>query len=261
MPTDDELEIPEFLRRKPGEIQSPEAHAAAIRKLGWDKLEPTAAGWAPPKPTLSESEAEYLRAQAEAERIRKHNRFAKLRERTTDQSDPLVAEGGRLVRLSVVMARRKRRYNQALLEYARWKGLPLPEIQSADTVTPPHRRPRRKKRPVARRTRRNPVNKSRVERAPRDPNAPRQMRTRKGKDPAAKLIKPVPRGGTLGKVVGWLLANPGRPLAEVCKATDRTDQLMSAHLVVMHRTHGLGYRWDGDAITVLLPAGCTDPLA
>jgi hypothetical protein len=76
---------------------------------------------------------------------------------------------------------------------------------------------------------------------------------------AERLIKPVPRNSGKGKVLQWMLDNPGSSVKALQVDLDLKKTIVGAHLFLLHRDHGIGQSYDGDAVTVVLPEGCTNP--
>jgi hypothetical protein len=82
---------------------------------------------------------------------------------------------------------------------------------------------------------------------------------RPDREVAPKLIKPVPRKSAKGKVLQWMLDNPGSSVKALQVDLDLKKTIVGAHLFLLHRDHGIGQTYDGDAVTAVLPEGCTNP--
>lgn len=76
---------------------------------------------------------------------------------------------------------------------------------------------------------------------------------------AVALIKPVPRKSAKGRVLQWLIDHPGQSVKALQVDLDLKKTIVGAHLFLLHRDHGIGQMFDGDAVTVQMPAGCNNP--
>lgn len=74
------------------------------------------------------------------------------------------------------------------------------------------------------------------------------------------LLKPVKRGSKRGLILEFFLPQP-RSIREAMAEFGTTRSNVLSHLFVLQRDHGIGYSLQGDAASVLLPPGCSDPFS
>lgn len=74
------------------------------------------------------------------------------------------------------------------------------------------------------------------------------------------LLKPVKRESKRGKVLQFFLPQP-RSIREAMAEFGYSRSNVLSHLFILQKDHGIGYTLTGDAATITLPAGCTDPFA
>lgn len=74
------------------------------------------------------------------------------------------------------------------------------------------------------------------------------------------LLKPVKRGSKRGLILQFFLPQP-RSIREAMAEFGYSRSNVLSHLFILQRDHGIGYTLTGDAATIMLPAGCTDPFA
>ncbi|UUV44815.1 hypothetical protein RCRUDOLPH_48 [Rhodobacter phage RcRudolph] len=74
------------------------------------------------------------------------------------------------------------------------------------------------------------------------------------------LLKPVKRESKRGKVLEFFLPQP-RSIREAMAEFSTTRSNVLSHLFILQKDHGIGYTLTGDAASIQLPAGCTDPFA
>lgn len=74
------------------------------------------------------------------------------------------------------------------------------------------------------------------------------------------LLKPVKKESKRGKVLEFFLPQP-RSIREAMAEFSTTRSNILSHLFILQKDHGIGYSLTGDAATIMLPAGCTDPFA
>lgn len=76
---------------------------------------------------------------------------------------------------------------------------------------------------------------------------------------AMSLKKPVPRNCGKGRILEWLLANPGGSVLAMQADLDMKKAVVNAQLFILHDVHGIGQNYKGDAVTVVLPPNCENP--
>lgn len=87
---------------------------------------------------------------------------------------------------------------------------------------------------------------------------PDKPRGGKEVDTVLGLLKPVKRKGRRGEVLAFFL--PGaRSIREAMAEFGVTRSNLLSQLYLLNKDHGIGYTLTGDAATITLPAGCTDP--
>lgn len=74
------------------------------------------------------------------------------------------------------------------------------------------------------------------------------------------LLKPVKKESKRGQVLQFFLPQP-RSIREAMAEFGTTRSNILSHLFILQKEHGIGYSLAGDAATITLPAGCTDPFA
>lgn len=74
------------------------------------------------------------------------------------------------------------------------------------------------------------------------------------------LLKPVKRESKRGKVLEFFLPQP-RSIREAMAEFGYSRSNVLSHLFILQKDHGIGYTLTGDAATITLPPGCTDPFA
>lgn len=74
------------------------------------------------------------------------------------------------------------------------------------------------------------------------------------------LLKPVKRESKRGLVLQFFLPAP-RSIREAMAEFGTTRSNVLSHLFILQKDHGIGYSLAGDAATITLPPGCTDPFA
>lgn len=74
------------------------------------------------------------------------------------------------------------------------------------------------------------------------------------------LLKPVKPESKRGQVLAFFLPQP-RSIREAMAEFGTTRSNILSHLFILQKDHGIGYSLSGDAATILLPEGCTDPYA
>lgn len=74
------------------------------------------------------------------------------------------------------------------------------------------------------------------------------------------LLKPVKKGSKRGLVLDFFLPQP-RSIREAMAEFSTTRSNILSHLFILQKDHGIGYTLTGDAASIQLPAGCTDPFA
>lgn len=74
------------------------------------------------------------------------------------------------------------------------------------------------------------------------------------------LLKPVKKESKRGLVLQFFLPQP-RSIREAMAEFSTTRSNILSHLFILQKDHGIGYSLTGDAATIMLPAGCTDPFA
>lgn len=72
------------------------------------------------------------------------------------------------------------------------------------------------------------------------------------------LLKPVKPDSKRGLVLAFFLPQP-RSIREAMAEFGYTRSNVLSHLFILQKDHGIGYELVGDAATIKLPAGCTDP--
>lgn len=87
---------------------------------------------------------------------------------------------------------------------------------------------------------------------------PDKPRGGKEVDEVLGLLKPVKRSGRRGQVLAFFLAGP-RSIREAMAEFGVTRSNLLSQLYLLNKDHGIGYTLTGDAATITLPAGCTDP--
>lgn len=75
---------------------------------------------------------------------------------------------------------------------------------------------------------------------------------------ALGLLKPVKRSGRRGQVLAFFLQGT-RSAREAMAEFGVTRSNLLSQLYLLQKDHGIGYALVGDAVSVTLPAGCTDP--
>jgi len=84
-------------------------------------------------------------------------------------------------------------------------------------------------------------------------------RKRKDKRAADRLLAPVDGSKQIGRVLRWLLSNPGKSVKVLAIDLDIPTHSMRAAFSILSNKHGIGLTYDGDGVTATLPKGCTDP--
>ena len=74
------------------------------------------------------------------------------------------------------------------------------------------------------------------------------------------LLKPVKRESKRGLVLQFFLPQP-RSIREAMAEFGYSRSNVLSHLFILQKDHGIGYTLTGDAASITLPAGCTDPFA
>lgn len=74
------------------------------------------------------------------------------------------------------------------------------------------------------------------------------------------LLKPVKRESKRGLVLQFFLPKP-RSIREAMAEFGYSRSNVLSHLFILQKDHGIGYTLTGDAASITLPAGCTDPFA
>lgn len=74
------------------------------------------------------------------------------------------------------------------------------------------------------------------------------------------LLKPVKPNSKRGLVLAFFLPQP-RSIREAMAEFGYSRSNVLSHLFILQKDHGIGYNLTGDAATILLPEGCTDPFA
>ena len=72
------------------------------------------------------------------------------------------------------------------------------------------------------------------------------------------LLKPVKPESKRGLVLKFFLPQP-RSIREAMAEFSTTRSNILSHLFILQKDHGIGYSLTGDAASIMLPAGCTDP--
>ncbi|UFK26636.1 hypothetical protein [Roseobacter phage RDJL3] len=83
---------------------------------------------------------------------------------------------------------------------------------------------------------------------------------RHGKPVADTLLRPVNSSSKRGQVCAFFLEDGSGSIREAMAKFDMTRSGVLTHLHGLHKDHGLGYVLQGDMATIMLPAGCTDPM-
>jgi len=83
---------------------------------------------------------------------------------------------------------------------------------------------------------------------------------RHGKPVADTLLRPVKSSSKRGQVCAFFMADGTGSLREAMAKFDMSRSGVLTHLHGLHKDHGLGYVLQGDMATLMLPAGCTDPM-
>lgn len=83
---------------------------------------------------------------------------------------------------------------------------------------------------------------------------------RHGKPVANALLRPVKSSSKRGQVCAFFLEDGSGSIREAMAKFDMTRSGVLTHLHGLHKDHGLGYVLQGDLATIMLPAGCTDPM-
>lgn len=83
---------------------------------------------------------------------------------------------------------------------------------------------------------------------------------RRKNKPAGTLV-PVRRKVQLGKVLDWVLTHPGQSVKAMAVDINVLPHSARAALSQLNTKHGIGFQYDGDGVTALLPKGCKDPFA
>lgn len=74
------------------------------------------------------------------------------------------------------------------------------------------------------------------------------------------LLKPVKRDSKRGLVLAFFLPQP-RSIREAMAEFGYSRSNVLSHLFILQKDHGIGYSLAGDAATITLPPGCSDPFA
>lgn len=74
------------------------------------------------------------------------------------------------------------------------------------------------------------------------------------------LLKPVKKDSKRGLVLQFFLPQP-RSIREAMAEFGYSRSNVLSHLFILQKDHGIGYTLTGDAATITLPPGCTDPFA
>lgn len=86
-----------------------------------------------------------------------------------------------------------------------------------------------------------------------------EEKTRGGKEAdVLGLLKPVKRDGRRGQVLSFFLGGT-RAVREAMAEFGVTRSNLLSQLYLLQKDHGIGYTLVGDACTITLPPGCTDP--
>lgn len=94
----------------------------------------------------------------------------------------------------------------------------------------------------------------------KESDEPEKPRGGKAADDILGLLKPVKRESKRGKVLEFFLPQP-RSIREAMAEFGYSRSNVLSHLFILQKDHGIGYALTGDAATITLPAGCTDPFA
>lgn len=100
---------------------------------------------------------------------------------------------------------------------------------------------------------------ARQSRSDSDTEGTEAPRKRKNKAPADRLLAPVRPDIQLGKVLRWVLANPGKSVKVAAYELDVLTHSLRSALSILNTKHGIGLTYDGDGVTATLPRGCADP--
>lgn len=84
---------------------------------------------------------------------------------------------------------------------------------------------------------------------------------RHGKAVGEKLFKPVLRSTRRGEVLAFFMEDGQKSIREAMAKFDMSRSGVLTHLHGLNKEHGLGYVLTGDVASIMLPPGCTEPLA
>lgn len=84
---------------------------------------------------------------------------------------------------------------------------------------------------------------------------------RHGKPVGEALLRPVNRSSRRGMVAAFFLEGNNGSIREAMAKFDMSRSCVLTNLHGLHKEHGLGYVLQGDIATIMLPPGCTEPLA
>lgn len=84
---------------------------------------------------------------------------------------------------------------------------------------------------------------------------------RHGKPVGEALLRPISRDSKRGQVAAFFLESTSGSIREAMAKFDMSRSGVLTHLHGLNKDHGLGYVLQGDVATIMLPPGCTDPLA
>lgn len=84
---------------------------------------------------------------------------------------------------------------------------------------------------------------------------------RHGKPVGEMLLRPISRSSKRGQVAAFFMENESGSIREAMAKFDMSRSGVLTHLHGLNKDHGLGYVLQGDVATIMLPPGCTEPLA
>jgi hypothetical protein len=88
-----------------------------------------------------------------------------------------------------------------------------------------------------------------------------EARSGRRKNTEPGTLVPVKRKVQLGKVLQWVLDHPGQSTKAMVTDINILPHSARAALSQLNTKHGIGFQYDGDGVTALLPKGCKDPFA
>jgi hypothetical protein len=107
-----------------------------------------------------------------------------------------------------------------------------------------------------------------AESAPHETRVPREEETEtdnvssgRRKNKSAGTLVPVPRKRQGGQVLQWVMDHPGQSVKALAVDLNILPHSARAALSILNTKHGIGFQYDGDGVTALLPKGCKDPFA